>query len=235
MKERVRGAFDQLAAVYEKNIDKKSLYNSEYERPAMMRLLPDHLNGKTVLDAGCAAGWYTEQLINRGATTVATDISLEMVNATRRRVGEKASVHSLDLCEDLSFERHSFDLILSSLTLHYIKDWERTFSEFQRVLKPNGMFLFSVHHPFADIDLLKGPHYFLVELIIDQWNKEGKVYEVPFYRRPLSEIVNRTSTYFSIEEMIEPQPTTSFKEQAPEKYDRLMKKPQFLIIKVINH
>ncbi|MCK0471042.1 class I SAM-dependent methyltransferase [Halalkalibacter sp. APA_J-10(15)] len=235
MKERIRGVFDQLASVYENNIDKKGLYNSEYERPAMMRLLPNNLSDKTVLDAGCAAGWYTQQLMNRGATTVATDISLEMVNATRRRVGEKAKVHRLDLGEKLPFESQSFDLILSSLTLHYIKDWERTFSEFQRVLKPNGMFLFSVHHPFADIAFLKDPHYFSIELIFDQWNKEGKVYEVPFYRRPLSEIVNCTSAYFSIEELIEPQPTMSFKEQAPEKYDRLMKRPQFLMIKAINH
>jgi hypothetical protein len=58
-----------------------------------------------------------------------------------------------------------------------------------------------------------------------------KVYEVPYYRRPLQEILNTTLKYFSIEEVIEPQPTTNFRMQSRDSYERLMKTPQFLIIK----
>jgi ubiquinone/menaquinone biosynthesis C-methylase UbiE len=233
MKNRVRETFNQLASVYENIVDTTSLYNSEYERPSMLGQLPQDLKNINVLDAGCAAGWYTLQLVNRGANVVATDLSPEMVSSTKRRVGDKAKVLCLDLEAKLPFEDNSFDLIISSLTLHYIQDWNHTFSEFQRILKPNGVLLFSVHHPFTDINLLQDAYYFTTELIIDEWKKAGKTYEVPFYRRPLHSILNETLLYFSIEEVIEPQPTMQFKMLAPEKYERLMKSPQFLIIKAL--
>ncbi|MEJ8545773.1 hypothetical protein [Brevibacillus borstelensis] len=67
MKEQVLKAYAKLARDYEKNVDKESGTNAYYERPAMMKLLPDDLSECAVLDAGCAAGWYTEQLVERGA------------------------------------------------------------------------------------------------------------------------------------------------------------------------
>jgi ubiquinone/menaquinone biosynthesis C-methylase UbiE len=235
VKEMVKGTFNQLAKVYENSVDTTSLHNSEYERPSMVKLLPENLYGKEVLDAGCAAGWYTFQLVSKGANVVAADISPEMVNSTKRRIGEKAMVLCLDLENELPFDNNSFDFIISSLTLHYLKDWDFTFKELQRILKPKGVLLFSVHHPMTDIRFLQDPEYFSTELILDKWNKEGKLYEVPYYRRPLSYILNTTLKYFSIKEVVEPQPTMTFKEKAPASYDRLMKSPQFLIINAISN
>lgn len=231
MKEQIKDTFDSLACVYEKSVDTESLYNSEYERPSMLKQLPKNLSNKVILDAGCAAGWYTQQLVNRGANVVAADVSPEMVRSTMRRVGDKSTVYCLDLEANLPFGDHTFDYIISSLTLHYIKDWSLTFREFQRILNPNGIFLFSIHHPIADIKLIQDAHYFSTEMIIDTWTKEGKSFDVPFYRRPLHKILNETLNYFSIEKVIEPKPTMNFKAQAPDKYEALMNSPQFLIIK----
>ncbi|GIO28260.1 ubiquinone biosynthesis methyltransferase UbiE [Ornithinibacillus bavariensis] len=231
IKDQIKQTFNQLAKVYEKSIDTKSLYNSEYERPAMMSQLPDSLHHKNVLDAGCAAGWYTEQLLGRGANVVAMDISPEMVRTTKRRVGESAEVICQDLETKLPFADNSFDYIISSLTLHYMENWDHPFREFKRILKPNGILLFSVHHIFTDLKLRQDYHYFSTEQLTDEWNKEGKTYTVPFYRRPLQAIINKTIQYFSLQEIIEPQPTMNMKDQAPRVYENLMKSPQFLIIK----
>ena len=57
------------------------------------------------------------------------------------------------------------------------------------------------------------------------------VYDVPFYRRPLQTILNDTLSFFAIEKVIEPKPTLLFKEQAPQKYKKLLNRPNFLIIK----
>ncbi len=235
MKDKVKKVFNDLASVYEHGIDQDSLYNSEYERPAMLKQLPEDLSGKKVLDAGCAAGWYTQKLLERGADVIATDISPDMVEATQRRVKEQAKVLCMDLeAAPLPFLDCSFDYIVSSLTLHYINDWERIFREFKRILKPKGKLLFSIHHPITDITWKEHPKYFSTELIIDTWNKEGNLYEVPFYRRPLQDVFNITLQYFSIQQVVEPQPTVTFKEKNPKGFEKLMKRPQFLIIDAHN-
>lgn len=231
MKDIIRKAYKELTDDYEHNVDTQSAYNIFYERPAMTNLFPNDLNNKKVLDAGCAAGWYTEQFIKLGADVVAVDMSPEMVEATIRRVGDKAEVLCSDLDGKLPFADESFDLIISSLVLHYVQDWKQTFAEFQRILKPKGSFIYSIHHPMMDINLSKEKEYFTTELIIDTWKRQGKLIKVPFYRRPLQTILNETLSNFSIEKILEPQPTEECKEKAPESYERLTKNPHFLIIK----
>lgn len=231
MNDKVIEAYDQLANDYEHNVDTKSLFNTEYERPTMMKLLPKDIKDKRVLDAGCAAGWYTSQLVSLGASVTATDISPEMVKATKRRIKEKAEVLCCDLEKDLPFENESFDFIVSSLVLHYIKDWSKPFSEFRRILKPNGTLLFSVHHPFMDLKLSDNGDYFSTEYIVDQWKRQGKLIDVPFYRRPLQQILNETLGYFSLKKIVEPQPTKEFQLKEPEKYKKIMKNPHFFIVK----
>ncbi len=230
MKDRVRDTFNGMANAYEHSVDIDNLYNAEYERPTMMGRLPQELTGKKVLDAGCAAGWYTEQLLHCGAEVVAVDMSPEMVNAAIRRVGNSAKVLCLDLEAALPFEDGSFDVIISSLTLHYLENWEQTFNEFQRVLKSGGQFLFSVHHPLTDIRLLNDPAYLSTQLIVDEWVKDGKTFTVPFYRRPLNYILNSTLAYFELVQLIEPLPTREFQERDSKRFDKLMKEPNFLII-----
>lgn len=234
MKEKIIKAYAQLAKDYEKHVDTEGIANAYYERPAMMQLLPPSLEGMTVLDAGCAAGWYTEQLISLGADVKALDISPEMVEATKRRVGDKATVLQHDLNEALPFQNRSFDMIISSLTLHYLADWEPLFQEFHRVLKPWGQLLFSVHHPFMDFTAFNRPNYFQQEMLVDVWNKQeaGRV-EVTFYRRPLQAIINTTTMHFTLKQLIEPQPIKAFIERYPDSqksYEQFYNNPHFLIV-----
>lgn len=238
MKEKVIEAYDKLAGDYERHVDSQSGHNAYYERPAMLKVLPADMEQMTVLDAGCAAGWYTEQFIIRGARVTAVDLSPAMVEACKRRVGNEATVFACDITEDLPFEDEAFDLIVSSLTLHYIEDWTPTFREFQRVLKPGGSLIFSVHHPFMDVKHYDRPDYFARELLTEVWNKqESGPVEVTFYRRPIQEIINVTSSRFRIEQIVEPQPSLAHKDN-PEAaewvakwFDRLMTNPHFLIVK----
>lgn len=238
MKEKVIEAYDKLAGDYERHVDSQSGHNAYYERPAMLKVLPADMEQMTVLDAGCAAGWYTEQFIIRGARVTAVDLSPAMVEACKRRVGNEATVFACDITEDLPFEDEAFDLIVSSLTLHYIEDWTPTFREFQRVLKPGGSLIFSVHHPFMDVKHFDRPDYFARELLTEVWNKqESGPVEVTFYRRPIQEIINVTSSRFRIEQIVEPQPSLAHRDN-PEAaewvakwFDRLMTNPHFLIVK----
>ncbi|MGM7684547.1 class I SAM-dependent methyltransferase [Cytobacillus sp. Hm23] len=223
--------FNLLAKTYAENVDNDSPYNAFYERPAMMELLPKHLHNNNVLDAGCAAGWYAEALVKRGASVTGIDISPRMVEVAKQRLNNKASILCQDLEKSLPFENDEFDVIVSSLTLHYIKDWEFTFSEFKRVLKPHGTLLFSVHHPFMEFTHLKCEDYFEQRVISDIWRKQNITIEVQYRGRPLQQIIADTVKYFTIEEVVEPQPLEIMKEDYYDAYKYLMKTPHFIIIK----
>ncbi len=228
-------SYDEMAEYYFTCVDTKP-FNAYYERPATTSLIPD-VNGKTVLDAGCAAGWYTKWLLDRGASVIAVDFSSNMIEMTKRRVGNKAKIIRADLNDPLDFiSDESLDVIVSSLVLHYIKDWSLVMSEFYRVLKSNGILVFSVHHPFMDFTVFKRENYFLTELLDDYWNtNKGKV-KVQFYRRPLSEIINPViNAGFIIDKILEPMPAEHIKIQDPNSYGKLTRKPQFLFIRAKKH
>ncbi len=105
-------SYEAMAEYYFRDIDNKP-YNAHYERPATLSLLPE-VEGKSVVDAGCAAGWYTELLLRMGAKVTAVDFSARMIEMTRRRVGTRARLIQADLNEPLEFlEDASQDVILS--------------------------------------------------------------------------------------------------------------------------
>lgn len=231
MKAKIQKVFDSLSTVYENQVDDSSFYNTQYERPGMLAELEQELHGKKILDAGCAAGWYANELLLRGADVTAVDVSPQMIAATKRRIGDRGKALCLDLEEPLPFPDSSFDLIISSLTLHYLQDWTKVFAEFNRVLKSGGEYLFSVHHPFMDINISENKCYFETEALTDIWNKQGKEFEVPMYRRPLQDIINETTKAFTLTSIKELQPTTKLKELKAESYQYLMNNPHFLLIK----
>ncbi|ACK71924.1 Methyltransferase type 11 [Gloeothece citriformis PCC 7424] len=207
-------------------------HNAYYERPAMFSILST-LKFKRVLDAGCAGGIYSEWLINRGADVTAIDINSKMVQLTKKRLKTQGKVYQADLNQPLNFlDDNSFDLVLSSLTMHYLKDWEAVFKEFSRILLPEGLFLFSTHHPFMDFQLFEKANYFTTELIEDSWESFGDTpVRVRFYSRPLSELTSALAkTGFFIKNMIEPRPTEECKQHYPQDYEKLSTKPWFLII-----
>ena len=224
-------SYEKLAQYYFEFVDTKP-YNAYYERPGLLALLPE-VAGKRVLDAGCAAGWYTAWLLDRGAEVTALDMSPTMIEMTRRRVGDRAKLVQADMNEPLSFfEDQSFDLVLSSLALHYLKDWEPVLGEFFRILKPGGKLAFSVHHPFMDYLEFNPESYFEIKLLTDSWSTPNGEVEVQFYRRPLRDVLQPLlRAGFILEALEEPMPTEAFHRADPKRYPKLTKRPTFLFVR----
>lgn len=224
-------SYEKMAEYYFECVDTKP-FNAYYERPATLSLLPN-IAGKKVLDAGCAAGWYSKWLVDKGAEVVAVDFSPSMIEMTKKRIGDKAEIIRADLNEPLTFiEDKSIDVIVSSLALHYIKAWNPVMAEFYRVLKPAGHLVFSVHHPFMDFTHFNKENYFLTEIIEDEWETNTGKVKVQFYRRPLCKIISPViDAGFIIEKLLEPMPTEKFKELHPKVYGKLTRNPQFLFLR----
>ncbi|HEC35168.1 MAG TPA: class I SAM-dependent methyltransferase [Anaerolineae bacterium] len=227
-------AYDVLAEAYAALVDTKP-HNAYYERPATLSLLPD-VEGKRVLDAGCGPGVYAEWLVNRGAEVVAFDANEKMVRLARERLGDKAQIMQANLEQSLDFLRDGwFDIVVSSLVMDYVKDWEKVFAEFHRVLGEGGCLVFSMEHPYAKFDDHRGTsNYFEVEVMEDEWTGFGIVVQVPSYRRPLGEVINPlVRAGFILERILEPIPTEEFRQKAPEYYETLSRRPGFMCIRAI--
>jgi len=92
----------------------------------------------TALDLGCHTGELGRRLKHRGGieTLVSCDIAPEMaVRAPGLRVAADE--------EFLPFADHSFDLVMSCLSLHWVNDLPGALIQIRRVLKPDGLFLAS--------------------------------------------------------------------------------------------
>jgi SAM-dependent methyltransferase len=188
------------------------------------------VNGKDVLDAGCGPGWYADWLARHGAHVVAVDRSARMVALAQGRLEGRARVIQGDV-NDLGnrLEESSFDLILSSLVLHYISDLPSLFLEWARLLRPAGVLVFSTHHPIHHPSILD-PGYLNVELVEEEWKWLGE--KMRYYRRPLRDLIEPlTAAGFVIEQLCEPSPSNALKASDPVGYNRLARLPAFLFVR----
>lgn len=232
-----RQAYDALAEGYAARIDTKA-HNALYERPATLSLLPP-LSGKRVLDAGCGAGKYAELLLEAGAEVVGVDVSAKMLAMARRRLPPgRVSLVQADLGQKLDFLADgSFDLVVCALVLDHILDWRQLFAEFNRILKPNGVLVYSATHPFvAYLQNHWGGNYFQVERTDVEWRGFGPAVLMPGYRRSFSEMVTPLlETGFMLETVLEPRPQPAFQAADPREYDKLMRQPGFICVRGKKH
>ncbi len=220
--------YEAFAADYEDHAS-TAPYNALYDRPATLGLVGD-VAGKRVLDAGCGPGFYTMELLDRGARVVGCDASPRMVGIAKSRVGGRADlrVHSLEEPFDW-IESRSVDVVVNALVYHYINDRVGFLREMHRVLRPEGALVISTHHPASDWRRLGGS-YFAVEPVTETWSRG---WEVTAWRMPLTQMTGEfAEAGFWIERLVEPMPARSMAESHPASFRRLATEPAFIFFRL---
>ncbi len=114
---------------------------------AFRRMLPD-FQGKRVLDLGCGYGWHCFYAIEEGANEVTgVDISVRMLEEAKKRNVSDRIRYVCCPVEDFDFPPDAYDVVISSLTLHYLVSFEEICRKVYSTLTPGGSFVFSVEHP----------------------------------------------------------------------------------------
>jgi SAM-dependent methyltransferase len=224
--------YDNFAEAYSA-ASENSLVNAYYARPAILALAGD-VTGRRVLDAGCGSGPLSAALRDRGAVVTGIDASAGMLALAERRVGGDVDLHQVDLRDRLPFDDGAFDVVVSSLVLHYLEDWEPTLAELRRVLRPGGRLIASVDHPFVAYTIHEPrPDYFATTSYTFDWTFDGQTVPMKFWRKPMHAMTDAfTAAGFRISAISEPQPEPAARELFPDDFHALSTKPCFLFFVV---
>lgn len=223
-----------------------------YEKPAMRAELPQ-LDGLSVISLGCGNGADTRLIKDAGATSViGVDVAEKLISIAHKNHSD-IDFQVMDI-EKLGFDSNSFDVAYSSLTLHYLDDWEDCLLEIRRVLRPGGMFIFSCYHPLETAleyfknDTSRGA---LIGRTIMQSTGERTIHgdympagtggvrpidmtvadnTVRAYHRTLSYMHEEiTNSGFNVKKIIEPLPQTDMSIENPEHFKQVSQQPKFMI------
>ena len=117
------------------------------EWPTIRSILPG-MQGKKVVDLGCGYGWFCRSASEQGADHVlGMDLSEKMLGKAKEMTEDPAIEYCQQDLEALQLPVASFDLIYSSLTLHYIEDLGKLFATVYQALVNGGEFIFTAEHP----------------------------------------------------------------------------------------
>ena len=176
--------------------------NDLIEIPQLFDLIGD-VKDKKILDLGCGAGGHDRKLIDLGAKSVlGIDISTKMIEEARNTTNTDKITYKILSMNNLEELDEKFDLVVSSLAIHYIEDYDSLCKKIYNLLNDGGEFIFSYSHPMDSAVILKddmkryviidGKKYFL----ISDYNNEGIrhshwiVDDVITYHRNMSHLVN---------------------------------------------
>ena len=139
--------FNQYEELRNEQKDKNA--NDLIEIPNFRKLMPDVTN-KSILDLGCGYGENDKFYKELGAKyALGTDISEKMIEKANEINKIDGIEYKVIAMEDISSIDKKFDIIISSLAFHYIKDFDKLIKDCYKLLNKDGYLVFSQEHPFT--------------------------------------------------------------------------------------
>jgi tRNA (cmo5U34)-methyltransferase len=161
--------FDKISDDYSAMI-KRCVPRYEEMLLKLMGYLPNDLKANRILELGCGTGNLTNLIIKRfpDAKIVAVDLSGELLAAAKDRF----KLHHLinyrqEDFRNLQFESDNFDLVISSISIHHLKDNEKKilFSRCFNWLSSGGFFSFS--------DQFSSPLATIYSANMEEWHNQA--------------------------------------------------------------
>ena len=209
----------------------------------LKKMLPD-FKGKRVLDLGCGFGWHCIYAAENGAVQVTgVDISEKMLAKAQEMTKSPVVKYIQMPIEDIDFEEGVFDVVISSLVLHYIESFENICKKINRSLVSGGSFVFSVEHPVFTAQGTEDWHYDengkIMHWPVDSYYSEGlreSIFlgeKVVKYHKTLTTYLNTLlQNGFEIKEIVEAQPSQEMVDTIPGMKDEL-RRPMMLLVSAV--
>ena len=215
--------------------------NEVLEQPALRSLLPQSLAGLRILDLGCGFGDFARAARREGArTVVGIDVSWRMLERAAALTDDPAIEYRRQSVERLDLDGDRFDLVVSSLALHYVEDYAGALARVANVLRRGGRFAFSVEHPICTAlphqqwvrDADGRPLYWPV----DEYQREGRRETrwfvdgvIKHHRTVATYVAGLLAAGFTLTGLCEPTPAIGVDAPVPD-LDLHRRRPPFLLL-----
>jgi ubiquinone/menaquinone biosynthesis C-methylase UbiE len=139
--------YDELADFYDRVVGDRTDDNAG--TVALLDLLGD-VRGARLLDLACGQGRIARELSRRGASVVGVDISAALLDRAQAvEGGDNLGIEYLllDVTSPTALVGELFDNVVCNFGLSDIDDLDAALTTVQRVLRPEGLFVFSILHP----------------------------------------------------------------------------------------
>lgn len=199
----VSHGFERAAAGY----DNYAVLQRAVGEEILDRLQVVRLEPAFVLDAGCGTGHCTRGLRARykGARIIGLDRAAGMLTCAsgKRRWLDRSRFIQAD-ASSIPMANHSVDLVVSNLMLQWCEP-EAVFREFRRILKPEGLLMFSTFGPDTLLELRESwqsadsmPH------VIDFYDMHdlGDMLMQAGFLEPVMDVDRHTLTYSNVMELL---------------------------------
>lgn len=203
------------------------------------------VKGARFLDLGCGFGWYSRWAREQGAVEVTGfDISEKMLQVAKERSQDSGITYVRVDLETLSLQPKAYDIVFSSLTIHYVENYASLVKQVYETLMPGGTFVFSVEHPTYTAprkQVWTEDEEGLPVWPLNNYLNEGKRTNRWFGEEDLVEYHRMASTYvntllttgFILAAMEEWGPTIEQHKQLHPHYTRSREIPPYLILKAV--
>lgn len=153
-KKQLRAAFGRAARSYDQAaVLQREISNRMLSRLEYIKYRPD-----VILDAGSGTGYGSQQLAKRypKSQLIAVDIAWTMLSHARpntawwQRMLPLRQQHTDYVCADIEqmpIKNESVGMVWSNLAFQWCNDLERTFAEMHRILRTDGLLMFSTFGP----------------------------------------------------------------------------------------
>ena len=160
--------------------DKGRNANDLVEIPNFRKLIPN-VKEKKILDLGCGYGENDKYCRDLGAKEIlGIDISEHMIKIAEKNNADENIKYKVMAMEDISKIKEKFDIVISSLAFHYVKDYEKLIKDIYNLLNDNGILIFSIDHPLriaSKFEPWMKKNYTEINgkwfLLVSDYNREG--------------------------------------------------------------
>ena len=167
-----------------------------------------NVRGKKILELGCGGGQCSIAFAKQGAKVTGLDLSKEQLKFAKVLAKkEKVNVDFINgsFINLKRIKTNSKDIVFSAFAFQYAPDLKKIFKQVYRILKKNGLFVFSFDHPIYSLISLKTKKikrsYFKTGRFEEKYGDETFI----AFRRKISDIYNALfESKFLVEKIIEP-------------------------------